>query len=268
MHRREWYCSLHGPFSTSAKFQQHLLSDHSDLDSMAQSRVVVDRAERTIQSEQSCPMCGKEHLSPRGLRTHLGRHMQQVALFVLPGSVQEEDESGSVSSDSEVHRSQETVEALEVQAREPIRGTVQVLTVLFFQIRDVLETFRDVIRRLESYNEESENSISLGDFHGDISEALRELRMENALLETRIAYILSDLFPAKQVQALMSGEGWDELEIQADLNQSTQPGHANLLSKELLSLHSSLEEIVDLFKSEDYRKVCFRLVSPRHNFSL
>jgi len=44
---------------------------------------MVNRCERPIQSAQKCPLCAEE-LLPNRLQRHLGKHLQQVALFVLP----------------------------------------------------------------------------------------------------------------------------------------------------------------------------------------
>jgi hypothetical protein len=50
---------------------------------------MVDQNERAIESEQLCPLCG-EKFQPKHLQKHLGRHMEQIALFVVPGSFEEE----------------------------------------------------------------------------------------------------------------------------------------------------------------------------------
>lgn len=106
IHRREWVCSSHGAFTSASLFRHHLENDHhgSLLDDQTRLRFMIDRAEQTIQSEQSCPLCGKDGLSPRGLRGHLGRHMQQIALFILGPGEEDDDEDvgcGDVDGDED-----------------------------------------------------------------------------------------------------------------------------------------------------------------------
>lgn len=63
----------------------HLRVTHPSIDPGKQSDAVVDRCERAIQSGQPCPICNVEFM-PRQLQSHLGRHMQQLAIFALPKS--------------------------------------------------------------------------------------------------------------------------------------------------------------------------------------
>lgn len=65
----------------------------------AQIAVVVDICERVIVSEQPCVLCGEKFL-PARLQRHLAHHMQQLALFSLPQSMDDsdDDEGGSVAA--------------------------------------------------------------------------------------------------------------------------------------------------------------------------
>ncbi|KAI5816702.1 hypothetical protein BZA77DRAFT_311673 [Pyronema omphalodes] len=123
-HRREWFCNKCTEAFTSAdNFRVHLKSNHAEIishdqDPDQQLDIYIDRAERPIQSEQPCPLCDKK-LNPRQLQSHLGRHMQQISLFSLPGVSEEngytksesnsdqdttEDESSSEDSDSALNQ--------------------------------------------------------------------------------------------------------------------------------------------------------------------
>jgi ankyrin repeat protein len=62
--------------------------------------VLVDRGARSIESNQQCPLCQDKHF-PRQLRSHLGRHLEQIALFILPGSSEQENEDSDQSPDSD-----------------------------------------------------------------------------------------------------------------------------------------------------------------------
>ncbi|CCX33707.1 Similar to Putative ankyrin repeat protein L93; acc. no. Q5UPG5 [Pyronema omphalodes CBS 100304] len=62
--------------------------------------VLVDQGERSNESEQPCPLCADKML-PKALQRHLGKHMEQLVLFIIPGSVEddgndESDEAGEV----------------------------------------------------------------------------------------------------------------------------------------------------------------------------
>jgi hypothetical protein len=95
IHRREWFChACQIPFSLQTEFQQHLLLNHSELFSSSELQIVVDRAERAIELPQTCHLCSEQHLSD-SLQRHLGRHLQQIALFILPGSIHEDTGSDS-----------------------------------------------------------------------------------------------------------------------------------------------------------------------------
>jgi len=96
IHRREWHCNICDlSYSSSLIYRDYIQRNHRDMFLLEQLQVVVDRGERSIDSEQSCPLCSENNL-PRRLQSHLGRHLQQTALFVLPGS-SEDVESDSVS---------------------------------------------------------------------------------------------------------------------------------------------------------------------------
>ncbi|KAF8249120.1 hypothetical protein K440DRAFT_599255, partial [Wilcoxina mikolae CBS 423.85] len=97
MHRREWFCSAcQELFPTSAAFQNHLSQSHAG---QLDPQVVVDRSERAIESKQRCNLCGHDNLSPHLLQRHIGRHMQQISLFVVPGSGMDDEESDKNSSE-------------------------------------------------------------------------------------------------------------------------------------------------------------------------
>lgn len=72
----------------------HLSAIHPEIDPGKQSEAVFHRCERAIQSAQPCPMCNMEYL-PRQLQSHLGRHMQQLAIFALPKKTDESDNEGA-----------------------------------------------------------------------------------------------------------------------------------------------------------------------------
>ena len=56
---------------------------------------MTERCIRLIESNQRCPFCGEEQ-EPSRLQSHLARHMQQIALFVVPPP---QDEKPSVQGE-------------------------------------------------------------------------------------------------------------------------------------------------------------------------
>ncbi|KAF8247168.1 hypothetical protein K440DRAFT_309169 [Wilcoxina mikolae CBS 423.85] len=105
-HRREWYCNNCGKaFGSSQKFQEHLQELHKEHIISSQMQTVIDRCERPIKADQQCPFCGKQY-SPVILEHHLARHMQQIALLVLPppdGEAANFTEAGADTSHEENH---------------------------------------------------------------------------------------------------------------------------------------------------------------------
>ncbi|RPB16180.1 hypothetical protein P167DRAFT_353330 [Morchella conica CCBAS932] len=94
VHRREWFCNIcRQSLSNKTIFENHLRQSHPKLFTEAQMPAMAERCERAIDLEQICPLCGENHTSHR-LKSHLARHMQQLALFTLPKTVEETDGHG------------------------------------------------------------------------------------------------------------------------------------------------------------------------------
>ncbi|KAF8244869.1 ankyrin [Wilcoxina mikolae CBS 423.85] len=92
VHRREWFCtSCNQSMISKDEYQQHLQRQHGGQFTSAQLPLLVERGERPMESDQSCPLC-KEMYAPRRLQSHLGQHMQQIALFVLPGAAEDDED--------------------------------------------------------------------------------------------------------------------------------------------------------------------------------
>jgi hypothetical protein len=140
-HRREWVCSTCvKSFQSKRSFQDHLTSVHGSTLSGSQMEALILQSEEPIDKipASACMLCddfeksalGPEqdarrsflndgaavepHVTPHQFRRHLGRHMEQLALFALPRSggdelsddnrallILEEDESKEVDDDNE-----------------------------------------------------------------------------------------------------------------------------------------------------------------------
>ncbi|KAF8457010.1 hypothetical protein BGX38DRAFT_1139725 [Terfezia claveryi] len=102
-HRREWYCAeCTVAFSTSSNFTRHLKESHPALLVGDQDvSTLAANCERPLSTPQQCPLCTiqSEHTAHR-LRSHLGRHMQQLALFTLPRLEIDDNEGNDIQSEA------------------------------------------------------------------------------------------------------------------------------------------------------------------------
>jgi len=110
------YCS-HRPFTTAVSFSTHLKSTHSAVIKGSQLKAIVLRSEEPVDKipATACQLCDQWQIEVRGkirdsekltfdgkkteqystlakFRKHLGRHMEQLALFALPIHKGREDE--------------------------------------------------------------------------------------------------------------------------------------------------------------------------------
>ena len=124
-HRREWVCHFcrHDAFPNSATFSEHVLSAHPTVLAGSQLEALALQSEEPVDTipADACPLCNeweetvsarherqgtkmmllndgvtKAYGTTKQFRTHLGRHMEQLALFALPMA-----ESDDLDDDSE-----------------------------------------------------------------------------------------------------------------------------------------------------------------------
>ncbi|KAE9366233.1 hypothetical protein N431DRAFT_495972 [Stipitochalara longipes BDJ] len=127
-HRREWVCmSCLETFTDNANFSEHLQSMHGNLVASSQLEALVLQCEEPVDKipASACPLCDEwesnlldpkqnskrlflnngEVVEPCGtlvqFRRHLGRHMEQLALFALPMAEEDEMEDDSVEESSD-----------------------------------------------------------------------------------------------------------------------------------------------------------------------
>lgn len=127
-HRREWVCIFClDSFTDKQKFSEHLRSMHSSVVGGSQLEALVLQCEEPVDKipASSCLLCDEwesnlldpkqdskrlflndgEIVEPCGtlvqFRRHLGRHMQQLALFALPMAEEDEMEDDSVKEASD-----------------------------------------------------------------------------------------------------------------------------------------------------------------------
>jgi len=102
-HRREWTCHFckHRPFRASSALKNHILAKHSKNGPKDELPDIVANSEEPINrpAASDCPLCDdweksfaqSQHGDLSKLRKHLGRHMEQLALFALPRAEPDED---------------------------------------------------------------------------------------------------------------------------------------------------------------------------------
>ena len=136
VHRREWVCEYchHGSFATASSFTNHLKSTHPTVLEGSKLEAILLRSEEPIDKipATACKLCDQWEIEVRSkiqdserssigekteqystlakFRKHLGRHMEQLALFALPMDKGEEDEdlsSEGVEDDLSDHAEEE-----------------------------------------------------------------------------------------------------------------------------------------------------------------
>lgn len=103
-HRREWFCTL-CPYTSTDKcaLLSHLEDDHADIPK--EQRQEMKNQSKPSRFAQQCPLCTKPPITNSSrFQQHLARHLQQLALFVLPRRETEDEESASREEESDESR--------------------------------------------------------------------------------------------------------------------------------------------------------------------
>jgi hypothetical protein len=129
-HRREWACQYchHKAFTSASAYSNHLESSHPAIMGNSQLEALLLQSEEPVDkiASNACPLCDawgtnlnhsrqdakrlllnngevvEPYGTPKQFRRHLGRHMEQLALFALPireGDGLEDDSSDDDESD-------------------------------------------------------------------------------------------------------------------------------------------------------------------------
>lgn len=99
MHRRQYVCkSCNGTFSDEQALSEHLISAHHDAftDDQIPAAVRLCNRPEDEDNEQTCLVCERK-MTLADLQSHLAAHMEDLALFVLPLAM-EDEEAGSEAS--------------------------------------------------------------------------------------------------------------------------------------------------------------------------
>lgn len=85
-HRIEWCCNVtnHPVYQCSQKFLRHMSESHSIASGETSNQLLAMFQRPSKLTSQSCPLCPSNAKPTQNLKSHLGRHMEQVSLFSLP----------------------------------------------------------------------------------------------------------------------------------------------------------------------------------------
>ena len=104
VHRRNktWICNdCAASFSNKKDMREHALSNHGNMLMQNQLEALVSAAERSmgVAENNKCPFCFETPgLKSRTFAMHVGRHMEEIAMAVLPRDSDFEEDRGSISS--------------------------------------------------------------------------------------------------------------------------------------------------------------------------
>ena len=101
--KRFWQCGdCSARFEHRAAMLEHAYSSHGNILMRNQLEILVNAAERRSDATDNsdCPFCGEAmSAKPRAFAMHVGKHMEEIALTVLPRDTEFEEDRGSIKSD-------------------------------------------------------------------------------------------------------------------------------------------------------------------------
>jgi hypothetical protein len=107
VHRKWWEC-IQGCSQTFTSFEQlqgHFWLDHPNLAENGRMGTLIRSCERnhdmTDADKVACPLCSLKNLSFTTLRRHLGRHLEELALFALPSRLMGDHEESHDEGDDD-----------------------------------------------------------------------------------------------------------------------------------------------------------------------
>jgi hypothetical protein len=162
MHRREWVCPGHCDevFTSQKNFEIHLAANYADAG--ASLPALIKTCERPLLPSASahCPFCLENVTSRKNIRNHIGQHLADISLRVLPTTIEETE-----SSEDEVH--DESTDSEHTTVGNETAG------------RDLLDNaLKDLISRVEDWKTLDVNSLGNLLLHGVSYIAARGIRKQ------------------------------------------------------------------------------------------
>lgn len=87
------------------EFKHHLQDEHADLKDDESSLARFTKASESVQdvADRACPICTVTLDTNRGMEIHIALHLERFALFSLPRSAVDDDESESNAESDKAH---------------------------------------------------------------------------------------------------------------------------------------------------------------------
>ncbi|OTA92546.1 hypothetical protein M434DRAFT_74398 [Hypoxylon sp. CO27-5] len=99
-HWRLWHCAFcsHAPFDSPGHLQGHLQDRHMNAASVGQLRASTELCTSScpVDKPSNCPLCQEVIPSFKEYKRHVGRHLEDIALFVLPLAPDDENSEKSL----------------------------------------------------------------------------------------------------------------------------------------------------------------------------
>ncbi|KAI0096999.1 hypothetical protein GGR51DRAFT_486625 [Nemania sp. FL0031] len=144
-HRKQWVCVLcpKGPFGTMADFKSHMKNTHSNVSvNDGQLEIFMNAGQRPVDviAAAACPFCDEWEttlrddtpvppsvdpsgvvitVEPAQFRRHVASHMEQLALFAIPRSMDDDESEGGSNRNVELSRSTVNAELQSSTPQEP-----------------------------------------------------------------------------------------------------------------------------------------------------
>lgn len=86
-HNKEWGCILCSQtYTIRVKLEQHVQHSHQDVLNNQPLEKIISLCARSLKptANAACPLCPKVTLSGKEYQSHVGRHQQDLSIFVLP----------------------------------------------------------------------------------------------------------------------------------------------------------------------------------------
>jgi hypothetical protein len=113
-HRQWWRCffGCENTFQSSDGLREHFQVIHTNSIDVLRLDEIIKACERQpdMQQKADCVLCGAKMASLKVLRTHMGRHMEDLALFALPSNTEydsDTDDDLIITEDEDKSNSQD-----------------------------------------------------------------------------------------------------------------------------------------------------------------
>jgi predicted DsbA family dithiol-disulfide isomerase len=180
MHRREWVCPGHCDevFGSQEPFETHLAAHYAE-SAGASLTTLIETCERPTLPSASvqCPFCLEKVVSRKKIRNHIGQHLTDISLRVLPTTLEETESSENEPQNGSTDSEHTTDEKIPMSAA---RDSLQ-------------EALEDLTIRVQDWKGHKVNSFGKLLFHGSYGVLTRKSQAVPKNVSTHPAYHFSRL---------------------------------------------------------------------------